>query len=245
MLILKDISIEGKFLHVLIKRSWYNCSNPRIKSGFCTSYFILLFVLTIPFSTSFAAKGDKVVRRVQERFESITALIAHFEVRYQISGSPEVHSEVGKIFMDGEGRFRTETTEQILICDGQAIWMYNVSQQQVIIRRKNEGTAGIVTPQRLFYEYPDLFEIEEIRKEEFNGHPCHLLVMTPRQETDPTRQLLVWIDQNEYLTRKFQVEDLADNITAFEFEAFQLGEPLPEGTFQFVPPEGVEIIDMR
>ena len=193
----------------------------------------------------FAASGDTLIARIQAKFESITTLTAHFEVRYQVSGSSEIQSEVGKIFMNGKGRFRTETGAQTVVSDGQTIWMYNASQRQVIIRHENEDARDFITPQRLLYEYPDLYDIQEIREDMFNEYPCYVLAMIPNRETDPTKQLSVWVDREDYLTRKFQVEDLAENISIFEFEAFQLGEPLPEGIFQFVPPEGVEIIDMR
>jgi outer membrane lipoprotein carrier protein len=245
VLILKDISGEGKFLRVIVKRFWYDCFNLRNPLSLCACCFIQLLLFAFLCDPVSAAAGDNIIAEVQKKFESLTTLNAHFEVWYQVSGAPEVKTEVGKIYMDDKGGFRTETEEQLVVCDGETIWMYNVNQQQVIIRHKDEGADDIITPQRLLYEYPDLYQVDETRTDEFNGRPCHVLVMKPIQETDPTRQLLVWVDQENFLTRKFQVEDLADNVTIFEFEAFQLGEPLPEGTFHFSPPGGVEIIDMR
>jgi len=231
--------------------------NPEIQRNLITLYkkypfrigsilpVILFFcVIFLHFEAS-AGKGEDIIQRVQKKFEELKSLSAHFEVSYEVGGSDQVHHEAGSLFMDDEGRFRTETSQQIVVSDGVTLWMYDLIEKQVIVRNLTDGSEDIITPQRLLYDYPDNYSIDKIENTNYAGLECKLLSMLPKQETDPTRKLLVWIDKAEHLTRKFLIEDLADNITTFEFEAFELGGTLPSGTFQFTPPDSAEIIDIR
>lgn len=204
-----------------------------------------LFCLIWPARVACAGKGEDIIRRVQSKFESLSTLSAHFEVRYQSEGIEEVRQEEGTLFMDGQGRFRTETPGQVVVSDGQTVWMYNKQENQVIIRSARSAAEDLLTPQKLLYEYPAKYRIEKVEEVEYAGRLCDLLVMAPKEETDPTRQLQVWVDRRESITRKVWIEDLAGNVTTFEFEAFQFGLDLPPDTFQFIPPEEAEVIDIR
>ena len=201
--------------------------------------------LILASQVAFAGKGEAIIRKVQEKFESLNTLSVHFEALLQSDLEGESQCEAGVIYLDSTGRYRTETTTQTIVFDGRSIWMYNSNENQVIIRSAEQGADDLLTPQRLLYEYPTLYAIENVEKATCSGFPCYRLVMVPKEETDPTRQLQVWIDMKEYLTRKFVLEDLAGNVTTFEFKSFQIGQVLPDATFQFTPPEGAEVIDMR
>jgi outer membrane lipoprotein-sorting protein len=206
----------------------------------------LLLIGIILSSAALAEEADEIIVKIQRKFESLTALICRFEVSYYAFGSDHIQQETGRLYLDGQGKFRTETEHQTIISDGTSVWMYDVLQNQLLIRRSEESQHDLVTPQRLFYEYPKLYKTERVEEDSFTGIPCHVLVMKPKSETDPTRMLKVWVDKKDYLTRKFFVEDLADNITTFEFEQFEIGSDLPEDVFRFqTPPEGVEVIDLR
>lgn len=216
----------------------------RIRTGGMLPVFLLAAVIFVPFSAR-AGKGERILRSVQEKFEGLESLSVHFEARYFAPGSEDVQVDAGRLYMATGGRFRTETGQQTIVSDGQSIWMFNSLENQVIIRDIESGAEDLITPQKLLYEYPERYRIQEVKEQTYSGSSCDLLVLIPKEETDPARQLHVWIDQSENLTRKFLLEDWADNVTVFEFEAFRLNEKLPEETFRFTPPEGAEVIDMR
>jgi chaperone LolA len=205
--------------------------------------FFLISVLTAALVQ--ASAGDRILRLVRERYEALNTLSVHFEARYAVPGAEDVQMDEGRFFMARGGRFRTETEQQTIVSDGQILWMFNSMQNQVIIRSLKDGADDLVTPRKLLYEYPDHYEIQSVEQSTFGGLECDLLVLVPKRDTDPTRQLQVWVDRSEHFTRKFLLEDLADNITIFEFEAFKLNLELADDTFHFTPPEGAEVIDMR
>lgn len=207
----------------------------------------IVSLLCLPFLTSEAApgEGDAVVQRVQAKFKELKSLAVHFNLRYETEGSESSTEEAGRLWIEGEKRFRMESPSQTIVSDGSRIWSYNPAEKQVIIYRADEAEGSILTPGQLLYEYPDRYRIESVGKADLAGRSCDLLVMIPRSETDPTRVLKVWVDRKESLTRRFLLEDLAGNVTIFDFEDFQLNTKIPDQTFQFTSPEGVEVIDMR
>lgn len=213
-------------------------------NGGILPFLLLLGVLHHPLSVS-AGEGDAIIQQVRKAFRELTTLTAQFEVRYGVAGVDTMSREAGRFFMSDSGRFRMETPRQTIACDGQTIWMYNPLENQVIIRSVAGGVNDLITPKRLLYDYPELYTVIQVDHDQISGHPCDVLVMKPKSETDPTRQVKVWVDRQSHLTRKFFVEDLADNVTVFEFKNFQPGVDLPDDIFQFSPPQGTEIIDLR
>jgi outer membrane lipoprotein-sorting protein len=138
-----------------------------------------------------------------------------------------------------------ESAAQILICDGETLWAYNPADSQVVIFAAATGENPFLTPHQLFFEFIDEYDVMNVEEEPFQGHDCWRLTMKPQDEADPTARLLVWVDKKDYLTRRLQIEDLAQNTMTFTFEDFATGQKLPDSTFQFAPPPSVEVIDMR
>jgi outer membrane lipoprotein carrier protein len=207
--------------------------------------FLLLSAVLFNPPEVFAGRGDEIVKKVQETFAGLKTLSVRFDMQYQVPESAEIQRETGRFWMDDRGRFRTETQRQTVVCDGRTVWMYNPDQKQVIIRSVADGTDDLVTPGKLLYDYPDLYSVVEIGEDNRSGKTYTVLVMKPKSETDPTREIKVWIDPDDFLTRRFMIVDLADNVTLFDFLNYELNQPIPEDTFTFLPPEGTEIFDLR
>lgn len=206
---------------------------------------ILCLCLLHQFPAKSADRGDEIIRQVQARFETVSTVSARFNLRYTSTGAEEVYNEEGRLYLEDHNRFRTETDQQIIVSDGKTIWVYNRAENQVIIRNFEDGIEDFLTPQQLLYEYPQRYGVVSVQEGEYSGMVCDILMMEPIDETDPTRILQVWVDRENRFTRKFVLEDMADNITVFEFEEFQWGEKLSDKTFHFLPPEGSEVIDVR
>ncbi len=213
-------------------------------SGGGLPFLLLLVLLWTPAATC-AEQGEEVIRKVQETFAGLKTLSVQFKVRYQVSGAGEIREETGRFWMDDSGRFRTETPSQTLVCDGETLWMYDPGQKQVIIRNFADDADDLVTPRKLLYEFPRDYRVVGIEEDRLAGKDCTVLVMNPKSETDPTREIKVWIDSDDFLTRRFLIVDLADNVTLFEFMDYRLNRPIPEDIFTFQPPEGTEIFDLR
>ncbi len=210
--------------------------------SFCAKGILLLaaggFVLPVP---SRAAAGDDVIRRVQDKFKSLKNL----SVSFTMSGGGSPERVEGRLFISDKGRFRLESPGQIIVSDGQTVALYSPPQNQVILYTASESDNPILSPRQLLFDYIKNYRVVSVSDSVVAEAPCDVLEMTPLDPSDPTRLVRVWIDRQECYTRRFLLEDLAGNVTVFDFHGFQIGQKFPADTFHFVPPENAEVIDMR
>ena len=213
------------------------------KTGDILSLFVLI-ILIFNVNFAFAGKGDSIIDKVEKKIMSLGEFSVHFEMRFEADGTDDIQQLEGTLYWDGEHCFRMQTPQQVIVSDGETLWMYDTIENQVLIYDPNDGIP-ILTPRQLLYEYSEGYRIEKIEKTEYAEMTCDLLYMLPKEPTDPTRSVKVWVDRKERLTRKLLTEDLVGNITIFEFENFDCESEIPEDIYHFDPPAGVEIIDMR
>ncbi|HEX7344882.1 MAG TPA: outer-membrane lipoprotein carrier protein LolA [bacterium] len=190
-----------------------------------------------------ASSGEEIIKKVQAKIQSIPALTLRFSAQIQMEG--DLIEEEGRIYFAQGGRFRMESSGQLLICDGKTLWAYAPADSQVVVFAAEAGGASFFTPQQLLFDYPDKYEVKSVENVQHGGLPCYLLTMIPREVTDPVASLKVWVDRKEYLTRRIEIEELTESKAGFSFEDIEIRQNLPDSTFQFAPPPSVEVIDMR
>ncbi len=215
-------------------------------------YLLLTFssLLVFPFCSQLASAdpGADLLRKVQEKFQTLQSLSVHFEMRAQAADSSlisDLTSTSGRLFLGEQGKFRMESGGQVIVCDGLTIWLFHPAERQVIIYPALENQSPFLTPRQLLFDYAKNYHLEKVADEPLGKYSCRILEMKPLDPSDPTRLVKVWVDRREYLTRRFLIEDLIGNVIIFDFEEFHLGQNLPDSTFQFVPPPGVEVVDLR
>ena len=207
----------------------------------CLILWALLSLCTLPKAQ--AAVGEGIIKKVQAKIQSIQALTLLFSA--QIPLEDKVLSEEGRIYFAQGGRFRMESTGQILVCDGKTLWAYAPADSQVIIFAAGAGGTPFFTPQQLLFEYPDKYEVQSVEDVQYRGLSCHLLTMTPRDVTDPMDHMKVWVDRRDNLTRRLEIEDMTGAKSTFTFEDMEIRQNLPDSTFQITLPPAVKVIDMR
>jgi len=207
----------------------------------CLILLALLSLQTLP--NAQAAVGQEIIKKVQAKIQSIQALTLRFSA--QIPLEDKVFAEEGRIFFAQGGRFRMESTGQVLVCDGKTLWAYTLADSQVIIFAAGAGGTPFFTPQQLLFEYPDKYEVQSVENVQYRGLSCHLLTMTPKDVTDPMDHLKVWVDRRENLTRRLEIEDMTGAKSSFAFEDMEIRQNLPDSIFQFALPPSVKVIDMR
>ncbi|MCX6639013.1 MAG: outer membrane lipoprotein carrier protein LolA [bacterium] len=214
------------------------------RNGSILPILAILALILYPLMT-FAEESEAIIQRVQKKFESLSTLSLHFEIRYHTTGATDTAQDESRLILAKGDKFRLESPSRTIVSDGENIWMYDPQQQQVIIRHANDHQGDLLNPRQILFDYPSKYRVEKVQKGSYAGISCDILTMMPKDPADPTRKLQVWVDRTESYTRKIIVEDTADNIMTFEFENFTSGQNMPENTFNYSTPKGVEVIDLR
>jgi outer membrane lipoprotein carrier protein len=72
-----------------------------------------------------------------------------------------------------------------------------------------------------------------------------VLVLIPNKESSIGYSLIkIWVN-NENLINRILLKDKADNLTQIDFSKYKVNQKITDSKFNFTPPEGSKVIDLR
>ncbi|MDR2636740.1 MAG: outer membrane lipoprotein chaperone LolA [Zoogloeaceae bacterium] len=200
------------------------------------SFRLVCCALFLACSSAAHAGAVDVLQRFLARNKSFQAEFT--QTVYQ--GQRAQHSS-GTIAYQKPGRFRWETTlphRQLIVGDGQKIWLFDPDLEQVTIRKMDQ-TLG-ATPAALLAGENELerFELSE------GGTEDGLLwaVAIPRQQEANFARIRLGFSPDENLAA-LELLDHFGQITVMRFSQSRHNPALPKDFFTFTPPEGVDILE--
>lgn len=192
--------------------------------------FVLLICL---FNVLYAQDANSILKDIQKRFGKIQDL----------SADVIQNSTKSKFFYQKENKYRIETTNNIIISDGNSIWNYNKKNNKVVISRP-EDTEMTYTINNLVYSFPEQSKLIFEGKEKIGAEEYNILSMTPAGSSSNYKKIKIWADKTNMI-RKVNVSDAAGNNLIFEFTNIKINSNIPDSRFSFEPAKGSEIIDLR
>lgn len=197
---------------------------------FLTSIFILTFII----SGIAQDNADAVLKNIQYKFNSITDLSA------QITQS--VNDKVnlkGKVFYKKDNCLRFEFDNMIIVSDGETSWNYNKKQDKVIITDYDTEGNKILSIRQIIFEYPEDCELNT-----YESEGKIVLELIPQDDTFSFNSIKLYVNSDNLITKVF-VDDPATGAIQIDLSNYQLNKNLPDSYFQFSPPEGSQILDLR
>ncbi|HHO53355.1 MAG TPA: outer membrane lipoprotein carrier protein LolA [Deltaproteobacteria bacterium] len=185
----------------------------------------------------------EIVDRVQQRYADVEVLQASF---VQVTKSPYYGEEEqrGTVVMQRPSKMRWlfDDSGKQFVTDGDTMWIYTPAAKQVL--RFRDFSAQSSTANSLLqslHKVGDLFEVELLASEIEGGHT---LSMVPKDAIAKTqvKSLVLSLD-SALLMQELVITDPSDSVTDMTFSGVKLGGEVPEDTFRFEIPEGVEVID--
>lgn len=157
-----------------------------------------------------------------------------------------IHSDIfesvdtlsGTVQAGWQGRFRLEMPHQQLISNGVLYWSYSVENEQVLVDSVAE--IGGWNPLTLLYDPEGVYRCIE---ESCTGADCVYNMQAIDSNTVPFRFQLT-ADRASHDPRKIEYFDDNDSrIEIYISDFTRLGD-IADSMFEFVAPEGVEVIEM-
>ncbi|AFJ02799.1 Outer membrane lipoprotein carrier protein LolA [Methylophaga frappieri] len=199
----------------------------------------LLTVLSLLFSASTYAE-DAVVDRLTQFVDQVQQFQARFQ---QVVADPEgqiVEQAAGVFYLSRPGKFRwdyhTPYAQQI-VADGQQIWFYDEDLEQITV--KNQSATLADTPAGLLSgkSRPDeAYHITRLNSDD----GLQWVELTPK-EADANYQR-VQLGFSEQSLQQMRMVDAFDQQTRLVFSEANVNQPIAAEKFQFVPPQGVDVI---
>ena len=221
-----------------IKNSAANEFAPTMVKLFLINIF--LFIMFIPAATFAADKKTSTGEVYLEKFLSKTqTLEANFQQTLRTHKGEILQQTEGKFYLNRPGKFRWDYKtpyEQIIVSDGERIWIYDVDLEQVTVQKQSAGLPS--SPMALLQDSSKLYQSFTVSPLDEHDGVYRLKLESKTSESDFT-EIVVGVDAKGL--RFMQLHDQFEQVTDIVFSEITTNTDIAKEIFEFIPPEGVDV----
>lgn len=203
-----------------------------------TIFRVFLGALCLTYGSAFAA--DSPATALQTKLNAIRSMSAQFSQTVR-TARRQVSASSGTMAMQRPGRFRWETKdpmEQLVVADGNKLWIYDVDLEQVTVKRQEKGLGG--TPALFLSGYDDTVA------RDFEVSPCKAsgkmaCFDLKAKSSKANFQRLRMVFAGDALSR-LDLYDQMGQHTEVRLRAVKNNPALKKSLFSFSPPRGVDVV---
>jgi len=200
-----------------------------------------LFLLVVVTSNIYAAgEGTSKGEIYLENFLANTqTLEATFQQTLRTHEGEVLQQTEGEFYLDRPGKFRwnyRSPYEQVIVSDGENIWIYDVELQQVTVQKQSAGLPA--TPMALLEDSSTLHKDFDVSPLDEHKGIYRLKLLSKTKESD-FGEIIVGLDKDGL--RFMQLHDQFEQVTDIVFSDIDTNKKLAKEIFEFIPPEGVDV----
>jgi outer membrane lipoprotein carrier protein len=180
------------------------------------------------------------LEQLESFIQDVDTFEADFEQTLYDADSEPLQNSMGTIQLKRPGKFvwtYFSPYEQQIVADGVRIWMYDKDLEQVTVNTISDRIAG--TPLVLLMRsapLEDSFAIQELGSAE----GINWVELTPKVDSSDFEQ--VFIGLNDDGLAAMELRDNFGQATQIIFTDFNAGVELSDTLFEFIVPDGVDVI---
>ncbi|MEW6685784.1 MAG: outer membrane lipoprotein chaperone LolA [Candidatus Edwardsbacteria bacterium] len=201
-------------------------------------FLILLFYVGLFCSRGICLTSEEIATRAIEHLKGIEDFSTRFACTKCQKESGICQKFSGRIFFKKPDRLRLEINfpeEQLIVSDGNTLWIYLPKQKQVIKQMLNL-TKNTSWPDELSLEnYETILKMEDKK--------YYILLMRPKRCNLYVAEINLVMEKDVWLPKKIEIKDIEENESIYFFEKAKINSGLNDSKFYFHPPKNVEIIE--
>lgn len=197
---------------------------------------IALLALLLLGTNAFSETAGEVL---QAKLNSIRSLSANFNQTVK-SKKRELSSSSGTMALERPGRFRWQTKdplEQLVVADGQKLWVYDVDLEQVTVKKQEQGVGG--TAALFLSGYNDTvtrdFDVTSSTKGKTQSYDLR------SKSNKANFQRVKLIFQGDILSGIEMYDQLGQH-TIVDLKNVKTNPKLAGNLFKFKPPKGTDVV---
>jgi outer membrane lipoprotein carrier protein len=198
-----------------------------------------LFV-ALAFGGANAGAAEDATARLERYLAGSGSLKAEFVQTQYTANGREQRRASGLFYLRRPDRFRWEylaPEQQLIVCDGRDIWVYEQDLQQVTIRSLAQATGA--TPAMVLARSNAVGELFTVA-ESGTRDGLEWFRLTPRAADPEFRGLELGFRADDLRSMKFT--DRLQQTTVIEFTALDRRARLADALFRYTPPKGVDVV---
>ena len=199
---------------------------------------LLLSICCAPYLL--AQDNDAIVRRVDDHYNHLSSLRAHYTEHY--SGMGMDRTEEGTLLLKKPGRMRwsyATPVGKVFVLDGKFAWFYTPGDAQAT-RVPAKQLDDLRSPLRFLLGHTQLTKELDNLVVVPNGSGFQISGV-PKGMAQRVKLLSLVVTATGAIER-MRLEEVDGSVTEFAFSDLQENVPLKDADFAFIPPPGVTVV---
>jgi outer membrane lipoprotein carrier protein len=188
-----------------------------------------------------AQETDAIVRKVDNHYNHLSSLRAHYKERY--SGMGMDRTEEGTLLLKKPGRMRwsyAAPVGKVFVLDGKFAWFYTPGDAQAT-RVPAKQLDDLRSPLRFLLGHTQLRKELDNLAVEPNGSGFQISGV-PKGMAQRVKLLSLLVTASGVIER-MRLEEVDGAVTEFVFSEVQENVPVKDADFAFIPPAGVTVVE--
>ncbi len=216
-----------------------------MKRVFLSMFFIMLIFSNI--NIVFAMDIDELAEHINDKYEKIEDLKADFiQIQYIAMLDDDMESS-GQLKLKKPNKILLAydpPVEALTISNGTIMWMYVPANEQVLQSKVRDDNDPAMFINGMIFNYNTDYNAKFLDDENIDKFACYHLEMYPKEENGYFERLEIWVDKEEYLTRKILVETPDGTTIKYILQNIEINTNIGDEVFEFEVPKGVEVINI-
>ncbi len=213
-----------------------------MRRGTKTIIFSLLLSLFFV-SLSSGITSEELALKIEGRYDSLKTLSVSFQELIKSQDFTTLRKFKGKMYLKNPNKFRIELPSQVLVSDGEFIWVYSKENKQVTKNRVDKS-KDLFRPNDYLFNFRKNYNYELKGEENISKKSCYKMVYTSKTEEEFFKKITVFFERESLLAQKIEYLDQNDNYTTLSFSVVKPDEVISDSKFVFNPLPGVELVDL-
>ena len=200
----------------------------------------LLLALVVCVPGLLAQSNDGLVRKVDDHYNHLNSLRAHYMERY--SGLGMNRTEEGTLLLKKPGRMRwsyAAPVGKVFLLDGKFAWFYTPGDAQAT-RVPAKELDDLRSPLRFLLGHTQLSKELDHLAVTPDGSGFRISGV-PKGMEQRVKELSLWVTAAGAIER-MRLEEVDGAVTEFAFSDMQENVPVKDSDFVFTPPAGVTVV---
>ena len=193
-----------------------------------------------------AQDNDALVRKVDDHYNHLSSLRAHYTERY--SGMGMDRTEEGTLQLKKPGRMRwsyAAPVGKVFVLDGKSAWFYTPGDVQAT-RVPAKELDDLRSPLRFLLGHTKIeSELEGLKltsPAQAGKSALYTLTGIPKGQGKRIEKLVLTVTASGAI-QNIEIDEMDGAQTRFAFSGEEPNAVIPEGVFHFTPPAGVPVVD--
>ena len=206
-------------------------------------YFLIIATSGIYSSPNSHPSSEELVSKIESKYNSLKTLVTSFEQETKSQDFSTLRKFKGEMYLKNPNKFRIELSSQIVVSNGKYVWVYSEENKQVT-KNLVDKTSEFFRPNDYLFNFSKKYNYQLKGEEKIEKSLCYRMVYTSKEKDEFFKRIVAFFEKKTFLIKKIEYLDQNDNHTTLNFKDIKINQKLSNSKFVFLPPEGVELVDL-